>query len=149
MYEFMHTYCRYVPLTSLSSLQCGALSFIENVQAKNIKIPEEEFNVKMGYVNGKTDMDLFLEEGEAEEEEDRERIMVLGVRGRGGMTVLCFLLPLVKSCCFCIPSLPLSLSPSLPLSSLPLSSLPLSLSPSHPLTLSPSLPPSLSRAVSV
>ena len=129
---------------SLSSLQCGALSFIENVQAKNIKIPEEEFNVKMGYVNGKTDMDLFLEEGEAEEEEDRERIMVLGVRGRGGVTVLCFLLPLVKSCCFCIPSLPL-LSPSLPLilSSLPLTlspSLPLTLSPSHPLSLSPSLP---------
>ena len=121
MYEFMHTYCRYVPLPSLSSLQCGALSFIENVQAKNIKIPEEEFNVKMGYVNGKTDMDLFLEEGEAEEEEDRERIMVLGVRGLGGVTVLCFLLP----CCFCIPSLPLSLS------------------------LTPLLFPSLSHAVSV
>ena len=52
------------------------------MRAKNLKIPEEEFNVKMGYVNGKTDVDLFLEEGEAEEQEDRERIMVLQVSDR-------------------------------------------------------------------
>ena len=49
------------------------------MSAKNFKIPEEEFNLKMGYVNGKTDIDLFLAEGEAEEEEDRERLMVLAV----------------------------------------------------------------------
>ena len=59
--------------------QCGAVSFIENVRAKNLKIPEEEFNMKMGYVGGKTDVDLFLEEGVIEEEEDKERIMVLKV----------------------------------------------------------------------
>ena len=62
-------------------IQCGAVSFIENVRAKNLRIQEEEFNVKMGYVDGKTDVDLFLEEGEVEEEEDHERIMVLGVSG--------------------------------------------------------------------
>ncbi|CAI8039003.1 Rab5 GDP/GTP exchange factor [Geodia barretti] len=56
---------------------CGAVSFVENVRAKNLRIEEEEFNVKMGFVNGKTDIDLFLMEGEVEEEEDRERIMVL------------------------------------------------------------------------
>ena len=49
------------------------------MSAKNFKISEEEFNLKMGYVNGKTDIDLFLAEGEAEEEEDRERLMVLAV----------------------------------------------------------------------
>ena len=36
---------------------------------------------KMGYVDGKKDIDLFLAEGEAEEEEDRERLMVLAVSG--------------------------------------------------------------------
>ena len=35
--------------------------------------------MKMGYVGGKTDVDLFLEEGVIEEEEDKERIMVLKV----------------------------------------------------------------------
>lgn len=55
------------------------MSFIENVRAKNLKIDEEEFNRKMGFVDGKTDIDLFLAEGEAEEEEDQERIMVLEV----------------------------------------------------------------------
>ena len=49
------------------------------MSAKNFKISEEEFNLKMGYVNGKTDIDLFLAEGEVEEEEDRERLMVLAV----------------------------------------------------------------------
>ena len=63
--------------------QCGAVSFIENVRAKNLMLPEEEFNMKMGYVNGKTDIDLFLEESAAEEEEDQERTMVLEVRERG------------------------------------------------------------------
>jgi hypothetical protein len=56
---------------------CGAVSFVENVRAKNLMIEEEEFNVKMGFVDGKTDIDLYLAEGEVEEEEDRERIMVL------------------------------------------------------------------------
>ena len=51
------------------------------MSAKNFKISEEEFNSKMGYVDGKTDIDLFLAEGEAEEEEDRERLMVLAVSG--------------------------------------------------------------------
>ena len=55
------------------------MSFIENVRAKNLKIDEEEFDRKMGFVDGKTDIDLFLAEGEAEEEEDQERIMVLEV----------------------------------------------------------------------
>lgn len=55
------------------------MSFIENVRAKNLNIDEEEFNRKMGFVDGKTDIDLFLAEGEAEEEEDQERIMVLEV----------------------------------------------------------------------
>ena len=59
--------------------QCGAVSFIENVRAKSLRIDEEEFDVKMGFVDGKTDIDLYLAEGEVEEEEDRERIMVLEV----------------------------------------------------------------------
>ena len=36
----------------------------------------------MGYVDGKTDIDLFLAESAADEEEDQERIMVLEVRER-------------------------------------------------------------------
>ena len=59
--------------------QCGAVSFIENVRAENLKIDEREFDVKMGFVDGKTDLDLFLEEGAVEEEEDLERIMILEV----------------------------------------------------------------------
>ena len=65
---------------STPSSQCGAVSFIENVGAKNLKIDEEEFKQKMGYVDNKTDIDLFLEEGVVEDETDMERIMVLGVR---------------------------------------------------------------------
>ena len=38
---------------------------------------EDEFNQNMGYVDGKTDTDLLLEEGD--ETEDRERIMILQV----------------------------------------------------------------------
>ena len=72
MYACTHTHTH-------AHTQCGAVSFIENVRAKNLKIPEEEFNMKMGYVDGRTDVDLFLEEGEIEEEEDKERIMVLKV----------------------------------------------------------------------
>ena len=49
------------------------------MSAKNLRIEEDDFNIKMGYVDGKTDIDLFLAEGEAEEEEDQERIMVLTV----------------------------------------------------------------------
>ena len=73
-------------------LQCGAVSFVENVRAKNLRIEEEEFNVKMGFVNGKTDIDLFLMEGEVEEEEDRERIMVLEVCTIWGIHLM-FLIP--------------------------------------------------------
>jgi hypothetical protein len=72
--------------------QCGAVSFVENVRAKNLMIEEEEFNVKMGFVDGKTDIDLYLAEGEVEEEEDRERIMVLEVGTIWGIYLM-FLIP--------------------------------------------------------
>ena len=58
-------------------IQCGAISFIENISYENLRISEEEFNQNMGYVDGKTDTDLLLEEGD--ETEDRERIMILQV----------------------------------------------------------------------
>ena len=39
----------------------------------------EEFNDKMGYVGGKTDMDLLLEEGLEDIDEDTENKQVLQV----------------------------------------------------------------------
>jgi hypothetical protein len=57
--------------------QCGAIFFIENISYENLRISEEEFNENMGYVDGKTDTDLLLEEGD--ETEDQERIMILKV----------------------------------------------------------------------
>ena len=118
--------------------QCGAVSFIENLRAKNLRIEEEEFNLKMGFVDGRTDVDLYLAEGEVQEEEDQERVMVLEV----GLTLF------VVIHLFLSPSLPLSLSPSVPLPlslcpSPPLSLYPcVPLSPSVPLPLSPSVPQS-------
>ena len=40
---------------------------------------EEEYNTKMGYVDGKTDVDLLLAEGWEEIEEDNENVQVLKV----------------------------------------------------------------------
>jgi len=54
---------------------CGAIYFIENITAESLKMEDEEFNKKMGYVDGKTDADLLLEEDDGVE--DRERLMVL------------------------------------------------------------------------
>lgn len=54
---------------------CGAISFIENLSAENLKMSENDFNTKMGYVDGKTDADLLLEEDDGVE--DEERILVL------------------------------------------------------------------------
>ena len=42
---------------------------------------EEEFNQKMGYVEGKTDVDLLLEESWEDIEEDEENRQVLQVGG--------------------------------------------------------------------
>ena len=69
----------------LSDVQCGAISFIENISYENLRISEEEFNENMGYIGGKTDTDLLLEEGD--ETEDRERIMILKVRHHGNTHV--------------------------------------------------------------
>ena len=69
----------WIMMYGVVSIQCGAVSFVETIRAKNLRIAEAEFNEKMGYVDGKTDIDLFLEEGEVEEEEDQERLMVIEV----------------------------------------------------------------------
>ena len=61
--------------------QYAAVSFIENLSAENLKMSTEEFNEKMGFINGKTDVDLLLEEDDGVE--DWERILVLKVSGRG------------------------------------------------------------------
>ncbi|XP_064395551.1 rab5 GDP/GTP exchange factor-like [Halichondria panicea] len=65
---------------------CGAVSFIENVRAENlctvkdgvtVCMTEEEYNTKMGYVDGKSDVDLLLAEGWEEVEEDNEHKQIL------------------------------------------------------------------------
>ncbi|KAL5484561.1 hypothetical protein EMCRGX_G021085 [Ephydatia muelleri] len=53
----------------------AAVSFIENLTAENLKMPQDEFDKKMGFVNGKTDADLLIEEDNAVE--DKERVFVL------------------------------------------------------------------------
>ncbi len=64
------------------------MSFIENVRAENlctvrdgvtVCMSEDEYNTKMGYVDGKTDVDLLLAEGWEEIEEDNENVQVLKV----------------------------------------------------------------------
>ena len=123
------------------SPQCGAMSFIENVGAKNLQISEEEFNDKMGYVDGKTDIDLFLEEGAAQDEEDQERIMVLEVSGNMGghsnhpHSDRVVSTPKTPSLSPLPPSLPPPLPPSLP--------------PPFPPPLPPSPTPSLPSSLAV
>lgn len=55
--------------------------------AKNLHMIEKEFDEKMGYINGKTDVDLLLEEGLEDIEDDTANMQVLQVtvpgRGRG------------------------------------------------------------------
>ncbi|XP_019850987.1 PREDICTED: rab5 GDP/GTP exchange factor-like [Amphimedon queenslandica] len=46
---------------------CGAVTFIESISADKLKMSVEDFNNKMGYVNGKTDADLLIEEYDDEE----------------------------------------------------------------------------------
>ena len=71
------TYTTLTHIIHASHVQCGAISFIENISYDNLRMSEDEFNQNMGYVDGKTDTDLLLEEGD--ETEDRERIMILQV----------------------------------------------------------------------
>jgi hypothetical protein len=54
---------------------CGAVHFIENISAQNLKLSQEEFNSKMGYVDGKTDSDLLIEE--YNDDEDYQQITIL------------------------------------------------------------------------
>ncbi len=61
-------------------LQCGGVSFIENVKADNVNLSREEFNQNMGFVDGRTDVDLLLAEGWEELEQDDENKQVLQVR---------------------------------------------------------------------
>ena len=53
------------------------MSFIENLTAENLKMPQEEFDKKMGFVDGKTDADLLIEEDNFVE--DEERVFILRV----------------------------------------------------------------------
>lgn len=53
----------------------AAVSFIENLTAENLKMPQEEFDKKMGFVDGKTDADLLIEEDNFVE--DEERVFIL------------------------------------------------------------------------
>lgn len=53
---------------------------MENISAENLNMSEEEFNANMGYVDGKTDVDLLIEE-EEQEQQAREKLHVLKVRG--------------------------------------------------------------------
>ena len=59
-------------------VQCGAVSFLENISADVMNMKEEEFNVAMGYVDGKTDADLLIEETN-DEDQSKEKIHVLQV----------------------------------------------------------------------
>lgn len=49
---------------------CGAVSFIERCTAQKLNISEEEYNKNMGYVDGKTDLDLILADDKTAEEEE-------------------------------------------------------------------------------
>lgn len=49
---------------------CGAVSFIERCTAHKFNISEEEYNKNMGYVDGKTDLDLILADDKSGEEEE-------------------------------------------------------------------------------
>ena len=70
-------------LTSVNSRlmlsQCGAVAFIENISAENLNMSEEEFNIQMGYVDGKTDADLLIESEEEELQNGKEKLHVLKV----------------------------------------------------------------------
>ena len=59
-------------------MQCGAMSFVENISADVLNMKEEEFNLLMGYVDGKTDADLLIEEVD-DEALDKEKILLLQV----------------------------------------------------------------------
>lgn len=55
------------------------MSFIENISADNLNMSEVEFNGHMGYVGGKTDTELLIEESK-EDQQGREKLHVLQVR---------------------------------------------------------------------
>ena len=55
------------------------MSFVENLSSENVNMSEAEFNVKMGYINNKTDADLLIEEVD-QEQESKEKLHVLKVR---------------------------------------------------------------------
>ncbi|XP_065916733.1 rab5 GDP/GTP exchange factor-like isoform X2 [Dysidea avara] len=48
---------------------CGAVAFIERCSARKFNITVEEYKKKMGYVDGKTDLDLILD-GDASDDEN-------------------------------------------------------------------------------
>lgn len=60
-------------------MQCGAVSFIENISAENLDMSEEEFKVHMGYVDGKTDADLLIEAEQEALQQSKEKLHVLKV----------------------------------------------------------------------
>ena len=60
-------------------LQCGAVSFLENISADNLNMSEEEFKIQMGYVDGKTDADLLIEAEQEELQQSMEKLHVLKV----------------------------------------------------------------------
>ncbi len=55
------------------------MSFLENISPEVLNMKEAEFDVAMGYIDGKTDADLLIEETD-EEDQSREKIHVLQVR---------------------------------------------------------------------
>ena len=52
---------------------------MENITAENLNMREEEFKVHMGYVDGKTDADLLMEDEEEALDNAKEKLHVVKV----------------------------------------------------------------------
>ncbi len=63
------------------------MSFIENLSADNLNMSEEEFQVCMGYVDGKSEADLFIQAEEEELQQSLEKLHVLKASQRTIATV--------------------------------------------------------------